>query len=109
MAENAAGDMGNRGGSGWLRNGGHLHNNHCLRGRQRFRDNGPLVMAMAAAATLSLVAANLEADQKARTLLLVSAVLFLGIAILSIFSIGVGFLIAGAMALLGAVQVPRTG
>jgi hypothetical protein len=60
----------------------------------------------AVAATLSLVAANLEADQRAKTLLLLSAVLFLGIGVVSIFSLGIGFLAAGAMALFGAIQLP---
>ena len=55
-------------------------------------DIAPWAAAMAAAAMLALVAANLEADQRARPLLLVSAVLFLGLGVVSILTIGLGSL-----------------
>jgi hypothetical protein len=72
-------------------------------------DIAPWALAMAAAAMLALVGANLEADRGARTLLLVSAVMYLGLGVISILTIGLGLLAAGAMALFGANQIPRSG
>jgi hypothetical protein len=74
-----------------------------------FAEVAPWALAMFVAAALSLVAANTAVDRRARMLLLVSAAMFLAIGVVSIFSLGVGFLAAGAMALFGANELQQSG
>jgi cytochrome bd-type quinol oxidase subunit 2 len=68
----------------------------------------PWTFGMLLPAVLSLTAWNTDTDRKARVLLLTSAALFLAIGVVSIFSLGVGFLAAGAMALFAANELPRS-
>ena len=63
--------------------------------------------AMCLPVVLSLAGAIIHSERRARTMLLISAVLFLGIGVVSIFSVGSGFLAAGAMALFAANELPR--
>ena len=67
----------------------------------------PWALAMLLPSVLSLIAWNTDADRKARVLLLGAAALFLAIGVISIFSLGLGFLVAGFMALFAANELPR--
>jgi len=69
----------------------------------------PWVLAMLVPAILSLTAWSTVTDRRARMMLLGAAALFLAIGVLSIFSLGIGFLAAGLMALLAANELPRSG
>jgi len=77
-------------------------------GNNGFGEVVPWALAMLVAAVLSLIAAHTEVDQRARVLLFVSAATFLAIGVVSIFSLGLGFLAAGAMALFAANEIPRS-
>ena len=76
-------------------------------GNNGFGEVAPWALAMLGAAALSLIAANTEVDRRTRVLLLISAATFLAIGVVSIFSLGLGFLAAGAMALFAANEIPR--
>jgi hypothetical protein len=65
----------------------------------------PWVLAMTTAATLALVAAPVSADQAARRLLFIAAAIFLVIGFLGVLTIGLGFLIAGGLAIAGATRL----
>ena len=67
----------------------------------------PWVLAMLVPAFLSLSAWSIDADRSARVLLLGAAIIFLAIGVLSIFSLGIGFLLAGFVALFAANELPR--
>lgn len=77
-------------------------------GNNSFSEIAPWVLAMLAPAILSLVAWTTEVDRRARAMLLGAAALYLAIGILSIFSLGIGFLAAGFMALFAANELPRS-
>ena len=77
-------------------------------GNNGFGEVAPWALAMLVAAALSLIAAKTEVDQRARVLLFVSAATFLAIGVVSIFSLGLGFLAVGAMALFAANEIPRS-
>jgi hypothetical protein len=76
-------------------------------GNNDFADVAPWVLAMLTPAALSLIATSTHVDERARILLLVASAFSLVIGVLSIFSLGVGFLASGAMALFAANQLPR--
>jgi len=67
----------------------------------------PWVLVMLVPAFLSLSAWSIDADWRARVLLLGAAIVFLAIGVLSIFSLGIGFLLAGLVALFAANELPR--
>jgi hypothetical protein len=67
----------------------------------------PWAVAMATAAALALLGAFRADDDTARKLLLGSAFLSFALGVVSILSIGIGFLVAGGLALLAANRVPR--
>jgi len=62
----------------------------------------PWAGLMAVGPILAVIAGNVAKDRDARTLLITSAVLFFGIGVLALLSIGIGFLVAGGVALYGA-------
>lgn len=68
----------------------------------------PWALAMATAAMLALVGAARADDASARKLLFGSAFLFFPLGLVSILSIGIGFLAAGGLALFAANRIPRT-
>lgn len=76
-------------------------------GNNSFIAVAPWVVAMSLAAVLALIGAVSESDRRSRTLLLFAAVIFLVIGVVSIFSLGIGFLVAGALALFAANDLPR--
>ncbi len=54
------------------------------------------------------IASVTESDRRARPILLLAAAIYLVIGVLSIFSLGAGFLAAGALALFAANDLPRS-
>jgi hypothetical protein len=68
----------------------------------------PWTLAMLTPAVLSSIASVTKADRRARAMLLGAAALYLAIGVLSIFSLGAGFLAAGALALFAANDLPRS-
>jgi hypothetical protein len=67
----------------------------------------PWVGLMAVAATLALIAARIDNVQSARMMLIGSAVMYFGIGTVSILSIGIGFIIAGVIAVVGVARLSR--
>ena len=67
----------------------------------------PWVGLMAVAATLALIAARIHNVQSARMMLIGSAVMYFGIGAVSILSVGIGFIIAGVMAVVGVARLSR--
>lgn len=67
----------------------------------------PWVGLMAVAATLALIAARIDNVQSARMLLIGSAVMYFGIGVVSLLSIGFGFIIAGVIAVVGVARLSR--
>jgi len=67
----------------------------------------PWVGLMAVAATLSLIAARIRNVQSARMMLIGSAVMYFGIGAVSLLSIGIGFIIAGVIAVVGVARLSR--
>jgi hypothetical protein len=65
----------------------------------------PWVGLMAVAATLALVAARIHSVQSARMVLIGSAVMYFGIGAVSILTIGIGFIIAGVIAVVGVARL----
>lgn len=65
----------------------------------------PWVGLMAVAATLALVAARIHNVQSARMVLIGSAVMYFGIGAVSILTIGIGFIIAGVIAVVGVARL----
>ena len=76
-------------------------------GNNSVAEVAPWVLVMLLPALLSLLAWNIDADRRARVFLLGAAILFLAIGVLSIFSLGIGFLLAGLLALFAANELPR--
>ena len=75
-------------------------------GNNSFIEVAPWVLAMLVPAILSLMAWTTEFDRRARAMLLGAAALYLAIGVLSIFTLGIGFLVAGFMALFAANELP---
>ena len=67
----------------------------------------PWVGLMAVAATLALIAARIHSVRSARMMLIGSAVMYFGIGAVSILSIGIGFIIAGVIAVVGVARLSR--
>jgi hypothetical protein len=65
----------------------------------------PWVGLMAVAATLALVASRIHNVQSARMVLIGSAVMYFGIGAVSILTIGIGFIIAGVIAVVGVARL----
>jgi hypothetical protein len=67
----------------------------------------PWIGLMAVAATLALITAFIQNVQSARMMLIGSAVVYFAIGAVSILSIGIGFIIAGVIAVVGVARLSR--
>ena len=67
----------------------------------------PWVGLIAVAATLALIAGHIHNVQSARMMLIGSAVMYFGIGAVSILSIGIGFIIAAGIAVVGVARLSR--
>ena len=74
-------------------------------GTSSFLDALPWATLMALPAAAALAAAYIKDRRIARNMLVATAVVFLGLGLISILSIGLGFLLAGGLATIAAVRL----
>jgi hypothetical protein len=74
-------------------------------GASSFLDALPWATLMALPAAAALAAAYVKDRRIARNMLVAAAVVFLGLGLISILSIGLGFLFAGGLATIAAVRI----
>jgi hypothetical protein len=67
----------------------------------------PWAGLMTTAATFALIAARIDNIQYARTLLIGSAVVYFGIGVVSLLTIGIGFILAAVLAVVGVAMLSR--